>query len=76
MPACRQPGVPLTLDERLKELCPYLSRGEQGEYIIPASKIDEFVHKYLEISDSKDHLEHLRLYRAEGKRPLSSDIDD
>lgn len=76
MPACRQPGVPLNIDERLKEQCPFLTRGEQGEYVIPADKIGEFVHKYLELSDSSDHLEHLKFYRTEGKRPLSSDIDD
>jgi hypothetical protein len=64
------------LDERLKEQCPYLRRGANGEYVIPESKIGEFVRKFQELADSKDHLEHLRLYRAEGKRPPTTDIDD
>ena len=76
MPSCRQPGAPLTYDERLKELCPYLVRGSQGEYIIPQGDIEHFVNKYLELADSKDHLERLSLYRAHGKRPTPTDIDD
>lgn len=63
-------------EEFLKEHFPYVKRGENGEFIIPAQKIEEFVTKYQTLSDNADHLERLRQYRAGGQRVKPSELDD
>ncbi|KAF0233367.1 MAG: hypothetical protein FD177_1760 [Desulfovibrionaceae bacterium] len=70
------PGVSRCNDEFLREQFPYLKRGENGEFIIPAQKIDDFVSKYQSLSDNDDHLERLRQYRAGGQRVKPSEFDD
>ncbi len=60
----------------LEEHFPYVTRGLKGEFIIPEGKLDDFVLKYQELSDKRDHLERLKLYRAEGVRPDPDAIDD
>jgi hypothetical protein len=60
----------------LKKHFPYVHRGPDGEFIIPATHIDRFVRKYMELADHKDHLDHLKMYRNGGGRPDSADIGD
>jgi len=61
------------LCEMNKERFDYVRRGENGEYIIPRDKVDRFVRTYLELSDSDEHLERLKLYRASGPRTTTQD---
>ncbi|GFK95353.1 hypothetical protein NNJEOMEG_03215 [Fundidesulfovibrio magnetotacticus] len=51
----------------------YVRRGPDGEYIIPRDKIDHFVHTYLELLDSAEHMERLKLYRGSAARDAGSD---
>lgn len=63
-------------DEFLKEHFPYVKRGESGEFIIPAERIESFVITYQMLCDNADHQERLRQYRAGGKRLKPAEIDD
>ena len=56
-----------------KERFDYVLRGANGEYIIPKDRVDSFVRTYLELADSDEHLERLKLYRASGKRTTTQD---
>jgi len=60
----------------LDEHFPYVVRGSAGEYVIPMDRIHEFVMKYLELADKNDHLEHLKLYREQGRRFNDGEIED
>jgi len=66
----------LDRDEVMDEHFPYVARGTSGEYIIPADRIHDFILKFQELSDRNDHLEHLKLYRQEGRRFEDGEIDD
>jgi len=63
-------------EEFLQEHFPYVKRGPDGEFIIPAQKIEEFVTKFQALSDNADHLERLRQYRVGGQRVKPSELDD
>jgi len=71
-----KPGGGQCDDDFLREHFPYVKRGAEGEFIIPAQKIEDFVSKYQTLSDNADHLERLRQYRAGGQRVKPSEHDD
>lgn len=62
----RTPGECLVPDGLMREYFPYARLTETGEYVIPKDRIDDFVKKYNEIVDSREHLEKLAAYRAQG----------
>ena len=66
----------LCKDGVLEEHFPYVTRGSGGEFVIPAEHVEEFVAKFLELKDKVDHLERLKLYRAQGGRPGPEDLGD
>lgn len=66
----------LCKDGVLEEHFPYVTRGAEGEFIIPQTHIEEFVVKFLELRDKTEHLERLKLYRAQGARPGPDEIGD
>lgn len=76
MSRCQHMGSTLTNDAMLREHFPYISRGPAGEFIIPADRIEQFVHKVMDLADNQDHLELLKLYRQENHRPDPREIDD
>lgn len=61
------PGECLVPDGLVREYFPYARLSPQGEYVIPKDKVDEFVKKYNELVDSREHLERLAAYRAQGQ---------
>lgn len=63
------------ISEILRDHFPYVRRGEHGELIIPAEKVEDFVRKYQDLSATKEHLEYLRLYRS-GVRTKLGENDD
>lgn len=76
MTGCRLLGDAITDAALLKEHFPYVRRGPDGEFVIPAANLDQFVRKYMELVDNKDHLDHLKMYRDSGARPVVDDIGD
>ncbi|MFP5238603.1 MAG: hypothetical protein ACLGQW_02115 [Acidobacteriota bacterium] len=44
------------------ESFPYVRLTPEGDLVIPANRVDEFVRKYLELSDNREHMERLRAY--------------
>lgn len=44
------------------EYFPYLRFTTEGSLVIPADKVSDFVRKYLELSDSREHMERLKAY--------------
>ena len=60
---CMDMGAALTDDVLLREHFPYVRLSERGEFIIPADKVAAFVQKYMDLTNSQEHLEQLRLYR-------------
>ena len=60
---CMDMGAALTDDVLLREHFPYVRLSEGGDFIIPADKVAAFVQKYMDLADSREHLEQLRLYR-------------
>lgn len=70
------PGECLVPDGLMREYFPYARLSEQGEYVIPKDKLDDFVKKYNEIADSREHLEKLAAYRAHRlNQPLDCEGD-
>lgn len=60
----------------IKKRFPYIILTMEGEVIIPRDKVDDFVRRYSEMSDTEDHLLHLRMYRNSGERKGVPDSDD
>ena len=76
MNTCKLAGICLSNVELLKEHFPYLNVGADNTVTIPVESMDRFVRKYLELSDTNEHMERLRLYRQEGVRPDERDLAD
>jgi len=76
MSPCKSTGKCYCSDENILEKFHYVRRGPGGEYIIPEDKIEDFVRKYMELSDNQDHLERLRAYLNSEKRNKPGEMDD
>lgn len=63
-------------DELFTEHFHYVRRGLNGEYIIPEEKVEDFVRRYGELADNRDHLERLRAYLNDEKRSKPGELDD
>ncbi|GAB6037821.1 hypothetical protein JCM15519_23800 [Fundidesulfovibrio butyratiphilus] len=70
------PGECLIPDGLMQQYFPYARLSENGEYVIPKDKVDDFVKKYNEIADSREHQQILAAYRAQAPQDRQGDDGD
>lgn len=76
MSQCQNMGSALTDESLLREHFPYINRGHDGEFIVPADRVEQFARKILDLMDNREHLERIKQYRKDNHRPDPSEIVD
>ncbi|WP_243310829.1 hypothetical protein [Fundidesulfovibrio agrisoli] len=53
---------------RRLQAIPFVRVTPEGDVLIPSDKLDDFVRRYLELTDSREHMERLLAYVREDNR--------
>ncbi|WP_243439430.1 hypothetical protein [Fundidesulfovibrio soli] len=61
------PKCPPGLIKRLGAI-PFVRFTPEGDLVIPSARLDDFVRRYLELTDNREHMEHLIAYVRDDRR--------
>lgn len=73
---CKTTDICYDNEPVLKAHFPYIRLTMEGELVIPMDKVEDFVRRYSEMTDTEAHLEQLEKYRNGGLRKTVQEGDE